>query len=478
VKKMKSLALTLIIVAAFMVPVVATAQTYQSGGAPPTAPISQPLVREGTIAVKMVEVFKLGATTDEVEAENLLVSAGIAPRNGWIADYPVTPDIANELREAVSDAADSGTLAMKKEEAVLAFDGILSEYNLAVKPDTSGQAAEEQAAAYPDNTVIDDYYYDEGPPVVTYYAPPPYYAHLYSWVPYPFWWWNFSFPGFFVLVDFHRPFFFHNRLVLVSNHFFDHRTRRFVRFDHRNRFNDRLFVDRGRKIREVNRTDIRVVGPTEVRRGAERVFNTDRGRGRSGGETRRLDVDRTRGGSGGDNRRIDVDRSRGRSSGGGDRRFDIDRGRGRSGGDNRSFDVDRTRGGSDREVRSGGRGGRTDNRAFAPSSANVRTVGPSRRDGSFVSPSGRDGNVSRAVERRFSPLSDRSGSSSRGSSFTRQMDRSPRVSTPSRSSSSGGTRLFSAPSGGDRMFRSSGSRGSSPSFGSGRGSSGGGRSRR
>lgn len=264
-----------------------------------------------------------------------------------------------------------------------------------------------------------------------------------------------------MLVDFHRPFFFHNRLFLLSNHFFDHRTRTFVRFDHRNRFNDRLFVDRGRKIREVNRTDIRVVGPTELRRGAERVFNTDRGRVRSGGETRRLDVDRTRGGSGG-----------------GDRRIDTDRGRGRSGGGNRSFDVDRNRGSSgSREIRSGGRETNTGNRAFAPSSANVRTVGPSRRDGAFVSPSGRDGNFGRAVERRFSPLSDRSGSFGRGSSFTRQMDRSPRVSTPSRSSSSGGTRLFSAPSGGDRMFRSSGSRGSSPSFGSGRGSSGGGQRR-
>lgn len=460
---MKSLVLTLIMVAAFvMVPVVTIAQTYQSGGAPSNAPISQPLVREGTIAVKMVEVFKLGATTSEVEAENLLVSVGIAPRNGWIADYPVTPDIASELREAVIDAADSGTLAMKGDEAVLAFDGILGEYNLAVKADTSGQYAEGQSATYPDNTVINNYYYDEGPPVVTYYAPPPYYADLYSWVPYPFWWWNFRFSGFFVLVDFHRPFFFHNRFVLVSNHFFDHRTRTFVRFDHRNRFNDRLFVDRGRKLVNVNRTDIRVVGPTEVRRGAERVFNTDRGRGRSGGDARRLDVDRTRGGSGG-----------------GDRRIDTDRGRGRSGGGNRSFDVDRNRGSSgSREIRSGGRETNTGNRAFAPSSASVRTVGPSRRDGASVSSSGRDGNDSRSVERTFRPPSDRSGSSNRGSSFTRQMDRSPRVSTPSRSSSSGGTRSFSAPSGGDRMFRSSGDRGFSPSFGSsGRGSSGGGRRR-
>jgi hypothetical protein len=453
---MKSWALTLIVITALvMVPAVVMAQTYQAGT---SAPISQPLVREGTIAVKMVEVLKLGTTTDEVEAENLLVSAGIAPRNGWISDYPVTPDIANELREAVNAAADSGALTMKKDEALFAFDGVLKEYNLAVTADTSGQYAGEQSATYPDNTVINNYYYDEGPPVVTYYAPPPYYAGLYTWVPYPFWWWHFRFAGFFVLADFHRPFFVHNRVVLLSNHFFDVHRRTFVRVDAVRRLNERVIVDRGR-------TNVRVVGPTEVRKGAERVF-IDRNRGR-------VDVNSSRGSS-----RFDVDRSgSGSGSDRGPARIDTDRSRGRSGGGNRSFDVDRNRGSSgSREIRSGGSGNNTGNRAFGPSSASVRTVGPSRRDGASVSPSGRDGNVSRTVERRFSPLSDRSGSINRGSSITSEVDRSPRIFTPSRSGSSGGSRSFSAPLGGDRMFRSSGSRGSGQSFGSGR-SSGGGRRR-
>lgn len=455
---MKSLALTLIIIAAFvMVPVAAIAQTYQASAA--TAPISQPLVREGTIAVKMVEVLNLGTTTNEVEAENLLVSVGIAPHNGWIADYPVTPDIATELREAVNDAADSGTLTMKKDEALLAFDGVLKEYNLVVKADTSGQTAESQeGAAYPDNTVINNYYYNEGPPVVTYYAPPPYYAHLYSWVPYPFWWWHFRFSGFFVLVDFHRPFFVHNRVVLLSNHFFDVHRKVFVRVNPVTRFHDRIFVDRGKTVVNVNRRDIRVVGPTEVRGGADKVFIDRSGRsGRSGGGERRLDVDRTRGRSGGDDRRFDVDRSRGRS-GGGERRLDVDRTRGRSD--------------SGREIRSGGREG---NRMFVPSSGSGggRSISlPSRRDGAVVSPSGRDGNISRSADRTFRPFSDRSGSSGRGSSFTREMDRAPRVFTPSGGGQSrGGTRLFNAPSGGsDRMFRSSGRGDFSPS--SGRGSGG------
>src|SRR5271157_138152 len=72
--------------------------------------VAQPLIREGDFAVKLVSVFQLGAGVDEVDAENLLAQAGIAPGNGWIADYPVTPDIAGELQKAVSSAADSKKL--------------------------------------------------------------------------------------------------------------------------------------------------------------------------------------------------------------------------------------------------------------------------------------------------------------------------------------------------------------------------------
>ena len=69
------------------------------------SPVAQPLVREGDLAIKLVEVLKLGKAKDEVQAETMLGAVGVAPKNGWIADYPVTPDVIGELQKAVSVAA-------------------------------------------------------------------------------------------------------------------------------------------------------------------------------------------------------------------------------------------------------------------------------------------------------------------------------------------------------------------------------------
>ena len=167
-------------------------------------PIAQPLVREGDFAIKLTDALKLGTVSSETEAESLLGSVGIEPRNGWIADYPVTPDIVGELQTSIAEAANAGKLAMGKDAAMQASQEVLSGYNLSIKtgaPVQQGSTA--PATNYPESPVINNYYYDEGPPVVTYYAPPPDYAYMYSWVPYPFWWWNFWYPGFYVLVDFH-----------------------------------------------------------------------------------------------------------------------------------------------------------------------------------------------------------------------------------------------------------------------------------
>jgi len=51
----------------------------------------------------------------------MLASMGIAPKNGWIADYPVTPDIIGELEKAISEAADARKLPMGKDEALRVF---------------------------------------------------------------------------------------------------------------------------------------------------------------------------------------------------------------------------------------------------------------------------------------------------------------------------------------------------------------------
>jgi hypothetical protein len=274
---MKTLLMILATIMVFaMVPAISYGQAYQTDNGSP--PISQPLVREGTVALRLAEALTLGKTTSEAEAESLLSSAGISPRNGWIADYPVTPDIAAEIGDAVADAAASGSLTMDRDMALAAYDSVMSQYNLAMRPDTSGETTDALAAeSYSDPSALNNYYAEQGPPVVTYYAPPVAYVNLYSWVPYPFWWWNVRFPGFFVLADFHRPFFFHGHLFFVSNHFFDRDHRRFRRIDADDRFREfhhRRFDDHGRHF-----VNSRVVGPSEVGRGAEKTFKAKHDRG-------------------------------------------------------------------------------------------------------------------------------------------------------------------------------------------------------
>ncbi len=217
-------------------------------------PIAQSLVREGDLAVKLVDALRLRTAAGEIEAESLLGNAGIAPRNGWIADYPVTPDVIGELTKSIGDAADSNNLKMGKGEALQAFQDVTAGVNLAVRGSAPGQTAQKGPSniSAPDTTVINNYYYDQGPPAVTYYPPPPDYVYLYVWVPYPFWGWNFWFPGFYVLGDFHRVVHVHeghghdhDRVKVISNHFVNHRTNRVVRIDPVRRYNGRTFAGVG-----------------------------------------------------------------------------------------------------------------------------------------------------------------------------------------------------------------------------------------
>jgi hypothetical protein len=207
-------------------------------GKPPAQvpPIAQTLVREGDFAIKLAEVLTVERAQSEAEAETMLASAGITPKNGWIADYPMTPDIIGELQDSIGQAVDSGKVSMKKDQAVKIFQDLITQQGLSAKADTGSQytAVKEPyvGVALPPNypeyyepSTINDYYYDQGPPIVTYYPPPLDYGYLYSWVPYPFWCTGFWFPGFFVLRDFHRVVTVDRHPRLISNHFWDSRTR-------------------------------------------------------------------------------------------------------------------------------------------------------------------------------------------------------------------------------------------------------------
>ena len=197
----------------FLTPVTLHAQQGQAT----LPPVGPQLVREGDLAIRLESVLGVGTSGDEVEAESSLGNLGITPRNGWIADYPVTPDVIAELQKSVGDAANSGRLPVNREEALRMFNSLTAEVNLPITPSTGNQAQIQPPSL--DYTVVNNYYYNQGPPVVTYYAPAPDYFYLYAWVPCPFFYFGFWFPGYFILHDFHRIVVVRGRPVFISNHF-------------------------------------------------------------------------------------------------------------------------------------------------------------------------------------------------------------------------------------------------------------------
>ena len=220
---MKALGFATVLAAIFLA--AAPLSTYAadtSGGAKDMPPVSQTLVREGDYAVNLAKALDLGNTDEEGEAEVLLASAGIAPKGGWISDFPVTPDIIGDLQMQVINAADAGKVKMDARSAEKAFLTMNKRLGLPItasqldreKEYSGAQEGEDyeyrEEPAVVENTYVENYYYEEGPPVVTYYQPPLDYFYLYSWCSYPFWYSGFHFPGYWVLNDF-------TTIVVVNN---------------------------------------------------------------------------------------------------------------------------------------------------------------------------------------------------------------------------------------------------------------------
>ena len=185
-------------------------------------PIEQPLVREGEFAAELASAFNLTSLHDEAAGESYLASVNIMPRNGWISDYPVTPDIIAEVRDSAARSASAGNLQISEVDAVGVVDNVSIAMNLPVKVNY-GSNSEYQSRTTPpppetyqylEPSVVEDYYDDNKPPIVTYYPPPHGYGYLYDWVPWPFWWGGYGFEGFFILVDFDR----NHHHKPISNH--------------------------------------------------------------------------------------------------------------------------------------------------------------------------------------------------------------------------------------------------------------------
>ena len=274
---MKKVLLTIISIVFLLVPGMAYTQSGQFTSSAP--PVSQPLVPEGNFAVKLVTALKLGTASSEAQAEDMLTSVGIAPKNGWIANYPMTPIIVGELQNAVVASADENKLPMGRDEALKAFQDVAAEFSLIIVPGGSGNYAENQPQVSPD--VIDNFYYDEGPPVITYYPPPWDYFYLYAWVPFPFWWGGFYFPGYYCLHDFHRPVHVGGHHTWVTNHVKDPVSKQVSRVD-----------PNGRRTAETskatNPSGNKGFNTSEARNGATSILNRGVERSRSSNMTATL----------------------------------------------------------------------------------------------------------------------------------------------------------------------------------------------
>ena len=253
-----------------------TPSTTQTGINPTS--IEQTLVPESVFAMQLAEALKLGPVTDEAKVEELLSGLGIEPKNGWISEYPVTPEVLGDVEKVIDMASDQGKIALTKDQALKVFDDVKAKLGFDVKPgsnspaglikkpgkttvymytDNNGrahftddqdsipvenrktmkiisqtslsglsgstvsgttQAPAPQYKAKPKPEVINQQYEKQGPPVVTYYAPPDSYIYLYSWMPYPFWSTGLYYPGYFVLKDFHRQATVNRHAYFVTHH--------------------------------------------------------------------------------------------------------------------------------------------------------------------------------------------------------------------------------------------------------------------
>ena len=212
---MKRLYLSIITAALFLVSSLPAVASDYTSGPKPVPSVGQQVIREGDYAIELVKTLKIGPLEKETDAETALANIGIAPKSGWISNFPVTPDIIVQLQTTIDAAADAGKLPMNKADAEQAFAALNNSVGIEVSQSGQGeQYAGDEASAAP--TVINNYYYDEGPPIITYYAPPPDFAYLYLWDPFPFWCGGFWFPGYYVLSDFDFTFVTYNRFAFID----------------------------------------------------------------------------------------------------------------------------------------------------------------------------------------------------------------------------------------------------------------------
>ena len=171
--------------------------------------IAPSLARQGDFALRLVQSLGLPTAEDEQGAIGALNALGIHAVDGWMADYPMTPQIVMELRDAVIATAAAGQLNMDVDAAMRAYAELVVEFGLPPPLDVApgyvgGGAPATTYVPYCDGGALDYYYDSFGTPIYTYCRPPPAYLYLYSWVPCGFQWQGHAFTGFFILKHFDR----------------------------------------------------------------------------------------------------------------------------------------------------------------------------------------------------------------------------------------------------------------------------------
>jgi hypothetical protein len=177
--------------------------------------ISPTLVPEGALAFRLAQVLNVGMPYNEEGAEDLLLAAGIAPSNGWISEYPVTPSLLAELQEAISVAADNAMISLPKPDALNVFWSVVNEFGLSVTINQPPQQA--PLPPQPDEGAMQTIYATD-PPIYTYYDPPIMYLALYAWMPGFVWYGGYFWPGYWMLRDFHRGYYWRGQHRFISNH--------------------------------------------------------------------------------------------------------------------------------------------------------------------------------------------------------------------------------------------------------------------
>ena len=129
--------------------------------------VSSGLAREGDFAIKLAEVLKLGTARTRLKQRTCWLQPVSHRKNGWIADYPLTPDIIGEVRTSISLALDSRKIAMKKDEASLAVQVLIDNQRK-----LQDSASQEQTSEYGDYLSASHEAYDP------YYSPEPYYSQV------------------------------------------------------------------------------------------------------------------------------------------------------------------------------------------------------------------------------------------------------------------------------------------------------------